>query len=172
MTNVEVVEMAHVPESCAENGPGQALRNARYVLRKSETEVAKQLNLSKDYIIALENDDYTKLPGMVFIRGYLRAYARVVNLPADDIIEQFNITHYASQTADAPQIMGTLLEQQAHHRDKSLRWIFYGVMIFFLVLVSVWWNNQIPGENKGTVQLSMLAEPESELVLGDEEVIP
>jgi len=154
--NVEVVEMAHAPDNRDLNahGPGQVLRNARYALRKSEKEVAVQFNLSKEHVIALENDDYDKLPGVVFIRGYLRAYARAVNLPGDEIIAQFNATAYASQAKQSQQVISGTLMERGNHRDKRVRWIAYGIIGLFLVLVALWWNSQTALEGSNIAKLS------------------
>lgn len=159
---VEVVEMARAPDVVTSDGPGQALRNARYALRKSETELAKQIKLSKEYIIALENDDYTQLPGAVFIRGYLRVYAHAVNLPADDIIAQFNATAYANahHVVEAQQMIGTALERPVSYSDKRGRWVMYGIFVFFLIIASVWWNNYTTEHASTHELLPVIAEPE------------
>ncbi|MAH24276.1 MAG: hypothetical protein CMP82_10770, partial [Gammaproteobacteria bacterium] len=47
---------------------------------------ADLLNLTQRTIEALEADDYQSLPGRVYVNGYVRAYAKMLGLDADDLI--------------------------------------------------------------------------------------
>ncbi len=60
--------------------PGAALAAAREALNLSVAEVARQLKLSVSQIEALEAGAYEKLPGPVFVRGFIRNYARLLRL--------------------------------------------------------------------------------------------
>lgn len=65
---------------------GQKLAQAREALGLSIGEVAERLKLSARQIEALEQDDYTNLPEPVFVRGFLRSYARFLNLDEASIV--------------------------------------------------------------------------------------
>lgn len=52
-----------------------ALREAR---GWTTAQIASQLNLANRQIQALESDNYAALPGMVIVRGFIRAYAKVL----------------------------------------------------------------------------------------------
>jgi len=52
-----------------------ALREAR---GWTTAQIANQLNLAIRQIQALEDDNYAALPGMVIVRGFIRAYAKVL----------------------------------------------------------------------------------------------
>ena len=69
-------------------GPGRRLRSEREALGVSVREVADTLNLSIAVVQALEDDDYKQLPGAVFIRGYVRAYARLLDLDPAPLVDQ------------------------------------------------------------------------------------
>ena len=60
--------------------PGPQLAAAREACGFSVVDVARQLKLSPWQIEALEADDYSRLPGTVFVRGFIRNYARLVKL--------------------------------------------------------------------------------------------
>lgn len=68
---------------------GSILRAEREALGVTVREVAETLNLSMAVIEALEADDYARLPGLVFARGYVRAYARLLELEPDPLIAQY-----------------------------------------------------------------------------------
>lgn len=71
------------------NRPGSVLRAEREALGVTIREVAETLNLSMTVIEALEADDYERLPGPVFARGYVRAYARLLELPPEPLVAQY-----------------------------------------------------------------------------------
>jgi cytoskeleton protein RodZ len=62
--------------------PGALLAAARESRGLTVIDIARQLKLSPWQIDALESGDYRRLPGTVFVRGFIRNYARLVNLDA------------------------------------------------------------------------------------------
>jgi cytoskeleton protein RodZ len=68
---------------------GQRLRQARMARQLSIEEVAGQLHLQVRHLDALEQQDLSRLPGPSYICGYLRAYAKFLNLPSNEIVENF-----------------------------------------------------------------------------------
>lgn len=56
---------------------GQRLRAEREQRGLSVAEVARQLKLAPRQVEALESDDHAALPGDLFVRGFLRNYARL-----------------------------------------------------------------------------------------------
>lgn len=62
------------------NSVGHMLRNARLAKRLSVEDVARQLRLSVPQIDAIEREDFEKLPGRTFLRGFIRNYANLVQL--------------------------------------------------------------------------------------------
>ncbi len=67
--------------------PGARLRSAREARAESVHEVAFAIKLSPRQIEALENDDFAALPGMAFVRGFARNYARYLGLDAAPLLE-------------------------------------------------------------------------------------
>lgn len=65
---------------------GTLLRAAREAAGLSIDAVAQQLKLAPRQVTALEEDDYTHLPGRTFVRGFVRNYARFVRLDADTVL--------------------------------------------------------------------------------------
>ena len=66
--------------------PGAALAAARVAQGLSLEDVARQIKLSVAQIRAIEADDYAKLPSPVFVRGFIRNYARTVKLDAVNLL--------------------------------------------------------------------------------------
>lgn len=59
------------------------LKKARIEAGYSLEEVARQINIRKQYLKALEEGRETDLPGKVYAQGYFKIYAAHLNLPID-----------------------------------------------------------------------------------------
>jgi len=69
---------------------GKRLASARGALNLSREDVSKKLKLGLDIIIALEEEDYTKLTVPIFVNGYLRNYAGLLKIPADPLLAAYS----------------------------------------------------------------------------------
>ena len=65
---------------------GATFATAREAMGISPIEAADLLNLTQRTIEALEADDYQSLPSRVYVNGYVRAYAKMLGLDADDLV--------------------------------------------------------------------------------------
>lgn len=79
--------MSDIPTPGAESAahtasPGILLSNERVKRGLSLQEVADRLKLSRKQLEAIENDEYDKLPGPAFARGFVRNYAKLLGLDA------------------------------------------------------------------------------------------
>lgn len=75
----------HVPGG-QHTTPGQTLRAAREAGGMSVADVAQALKLSPRQVEAIESDDYERLSGPTFVRGFVRNYARLMRLDAAELV--------------------------------------------------------------------------------------
>ena len=68
---------------------GEELRGERATLGKSLIQVQKDLKIKAAYISAIENCDLDAFPNKGFVAGYVRSYARYLNLNPEEIYERF-----------------------------------------------------------------------------------
>lgn len=61
-------------------GPGTLLRRARELRGITLDEVGASLKMSPRQIEAVENEDYSRLSGATFIRGFIRNYAKLLKI--------------------------------------------------------------------------------------------
>ena len=92
--------------------PGLMLKNAREAAGLSIEQVADKLHLLKSVVTSLEKDCYDRIRGDTFARGYLRNYARLLGMDADDVVGCFN--------AKAAHGGGTRAEPKAARRREPL----------------------------------------------------
>ncbi|SCY21951.1 cytoskeleton protein RodZ [Nitrosospira sp. Nl5] len=71
-----------------EQSAGQLLRTARLARGMSIEDVARQLRLSVRQIAALEEDDYDKFPSATFLRGFVRNYAKLLQVDEGPLLRQ------------------------------------------------------------------------------------
>ncbi len=65
---------------------GEKLRSAREQLGKSIEEIARETNITKRFIIALENEDFSAFPGEPYLIGFLRTYSESLGLSPDELV--------------------------------------------------------------------------------------
>ena len=65
--------------------PNQRLSQAREAQNLTTADVARRLKLSVWQVEALESGQYDQLPGPTFVRGFIRNYARLLDLDPDEL---------------------------------------------------------------------------------------
>lgn len=73
-------------QPASEASVGQQLRRAREKLGLSVSDIADQQHLRPSIIQSIEEGDYGKVDTELFLKGYVRTYARQVRLDADSVI--------------------------------------------------------------------------------------
>ncbi|MBI2778331.1 MAG: helix-turn-helix domain-containing protein [Gammaproteobacteria bacterium] len=134
-------EAADVPGTVVDAiGPGRRLLEARVALGLSQADVCRQLHLEPKIVTALEADDYKKLPPPTFVSGYLRNYARLVNLPVDVVMADYERLGFVTQP---PVRLGTTANKKPEHKsDKAVRITSYLIALAVIVALVVWWQYQ------------------------------
>jgi len=73
-------------DSAPQVSAGTQLRSLREARGWSIEQVASQLNLAPRQIDALEQDNFSALPGLVIVRGFIRTYAKLLRVDAAPIL--------------------------------------------------------------------------------------
>jgi len=68
--------------------PGVALANRRLERGLSLEDVAQHLKFGVRQITALEQDDFSRLPGATFVRGMIRSYAKLLEMDAAPLLQE------------------------------------------------------------------------------------
>ncbi|MBV8666932.1 MAG: helix-turn-helix domain-containing protein [Burkholderiaceae bacterium] len=79
-------EAAAVAEEAPKQSVGQRLAAEREAREWTVGYVASQLNLAPRQIQALEADNYSALPGLVSVRGFVRSYAKLLKIDANPLV--------------------------------------------------------------------------------------
>jgi cytoskeleton protein RodZ len=68
---------------------GEYLKTVRLEKGIRLSDISSQTRISKDTLAALEAEDHARLPAEVFVKGFIRAYSRVVGADGDVAIQRF-----------------------------------------------------------------------------------
>ena len=179
------MKAAH-PEVAAASrqNPGEVLRQARENRAWSQAEVARKLNLTVSSLNNLESGAFDKLPGHTFARGYIRAYAKLMDMDQAPLVEAFD--QYTGTHAKGSEVHSLgRIEEPVRLSHNILR----GVSLLLLVVVVgggfFWWQDQNSLRGKdlakmalehvevesadGTTQIHPLDEPEDQAVTASQQ---
>ncbi len=78
-----------LPETAPAVSIGTTLRNARLERGEDPSTIASALKMRPDQLEAIENNDFSRLPGRTYAIGFVRAYARHLGLDAETLIQKF-----------------------------------------------------------------------------------
>jgi cytoskeleton protein RodZ len=120
-------------------GPGDRLQAARLEQGLSLDDVAGRMHLSANILKAIENNEFEEITAPIFVKGYLRAYARIVSLDEDDMIDQY-IDFYSEEDPPITSTGNTVAELSA--ADPRFKWATYIVVIIIGVALTTWWWNR------------------------------
>src|SRR5439155_5496362 len=73
---------------------GRTLREARERRMLSYSQAEQETKIRSRYLRALEDEDFSVLPGPTYTKGFLRAYADFLDLDGQLFIDEFNSRHY------------------------------------------------------------------------------
>lgn len=146
-------------EAARPEGPGRRLRDRREALGLSVDDVAHDLRLHPKLVRALEENDAEQLPPPAFVLGYLRNYARLVELPEQEIVEA-----YERAGANEPELVSYGRDTQVRSSDLPVRLVTYILVIGLVGLLVMWWLSEGQQTDSPVEQ-----PPEAQLVPGEEE---
>ncbi len=146
MNAVQAEPAEIVAELPLRKGPGERLRSARKAKGIDLGHAARDLHLAEDRLAALERDEYSAIPGRVFVRGYLKNYARLVGLPPEQILAAYD-TLYPPEQEEIPPMQrvgsaGRLRPEvrSSHGAVRAVTWI---IVVGLIALLLTWWKGYL-----------------------------
>lgn len=128
-----------------EERPGAQLAAVRTAKGYTVEYVASKLHLRIRIIQLLEADDYKNMPNPVFVKGYLRAYAKLVDLNAEPLLEVFNRNFMVERKHEKAPLWQS--RRDTSGAERAIRWLttLFGVVV--LVAIVIWWNKSKDNQN-------------------------
>lgn len=120
--------------------PGAMLREARAARHLSIDEMMGQTKLTDITLEALERDDFELLSEPVFIRGYYRKCAKILELNEEDLLAAYDAMQGGKPRT--PKLVN--LRRDTDEGVNWLVYLIYGLLGGLLVLLSIWWFTRTP----------------------------
>lgn len=118
--------------------PGQLLRLKREKQGLSIEEIAKRIHLDLNIIESIENDSQEGMPSAIYVRGYLRSYAKIVGANADEIIKLYN----SDSPPPPPEILPEVKPPtQVNSGDKPVKAFTYLITLGLVLLLLIWYQS-------------------------------
>ena len=105
---------------------GERLKRERELREVTLQEITSATRIGPRFLEALENEDWDKLPGGVFNRGFVRSIARYLGLDEESFLAEYDLAH-GTETADPP-----------HHDDpipSTPKWIPAALVLGIVALL-------------------------------------
>ena len=120
---------------------GETLAAARIKKKMTLEQVSDHLKISIRYLQAMEACHYDQLPGTAFARGYLRSYARLMDIDEHQILDLFG------ETVQADEQVARLLKEKPldQHGVPGGRWLAAVALVLVVGFVSgsvLWWRTE------------------------------
>ncbi|MCV6588399.1 MAG: DUF4115 domain-containing protein [Marinobacterium sp.] len=120
--------------------PGERLQAARLAKGATVEEISGKLHLPGSYIHALENGELDKLPSIVFARGYIRSYAGLIDIDAEEFIGYLDQLYGQPQKTRGVRSVNKVRQQVrvGHPVVRTFSWLI-GIVV--VVAAPLWWWN-------------------------------
>ena len=136
-------------EEIISKSPGLILRDARESQSLTENDIALALNLPIYVITSIEADRAVGTRSSVFMRGYIRSYARLMDLDGDPLVDLYDEKNSVkvglSLSTVGSGTMGTLGSVGAEkHGARQIKWI---LSLIPLLMIGLWAGRNFVEEN-------------------------
>ena len=119
---------------------GEILHNKRKEIGLSLDEITEKLNLDSYLIELLENNDYEKFKVETYLKGYLRAYAKLLGIDGDRIIKLYKESNPEKEPEILPDVKP---KNQKNSGDRSVKLFSYILGLSIALSMLIWYQKNI-----------------------------
>lgn len=115
----------------------------------SVTDVAATLRLHPNQVRAIEQEDLTRLPELAYVRGFIRSYARVLNVDAAPMLGDLNdkLAPSGASVVDAMTTTSDYSPVRAAARERMSRQVVMAVAVIGLIALGIiGWQSTLQGQ--------------------------
>ncbi|ROH85439.1 helix-turn-helix domain-containing protein [Pseudomethylobacillus aquaticus] len=116
---------------------GETLIAAREAMQLKVEDVSARLRLSVQQVRALESEEFSALPDPMITRGFIRNYARLLQIDAEPLIE----IHRQLAPAATLRPLTLLSENIPMQSPRRRSWLVYAVVIVVLLAIAGVWHS-------------------------------
>lgn len=133
---------------------GAFLRRERELRQISLEELVQTTRVPLRMLQRIEEDRFEELPGDVFARGFLRSYARALNLDAEQLLRRFAEGRKVEAKAPAPLLTSLQAPERGRRFGIAIALVILGIL--FTLALSIVFNAR---HRSTPLELSYLGSP-------------
>lgn len=118
---------------------GPRLVRARQEQELSLEKAAASLRVDVGVLQSLENENFSALGAQVFVRGHLRKYARLLQLPEQEMLDAYQSRVGVSEAHLMHSVLRETVPISRRRRRVNLSLVFLVVLVLSLLAVAAWW---------------------------------
>ena len=118
---------------------GTLLQKARKNKGLTLDQIQEETKIRKKYLEAIENNDFDVLPGAVYLKVFVKGYARIVDLNYQALLDNYPVLHQVEEKEKSvsQDYLSSKSIRRRNGKYKSLKNIFKWVFFIFLGLVLI-----------------------------------
>lgn len=116
---------------------GQLLRRHRLEKRMSAAEISRATRVPMSSVERIESDRFDELPGEVFVRGFLKSYARAVGVAPEDVLALYTASRRVAWVTPLPLSSGNPAMRPARSKRYGVALAFVLLLILFTLALSI-----------------------------------
>ena len=142
----DIAAQTEVRSTEAQGRAGAAGYGARLAAQReraglSVTDVASTLRLHPNQIRAIEQEDLTRLPALVYVRGFIRSYARVLSLDPEPLLSDLNAKLAPVRESVVDGMATDFAAARAAGRERMFpQWAISIALVILVVLGVIGWQ--------------------------------
>lgn len=148
---------------------GEALLSARNTKKLTQKDVSNSLRISIKQIAALETNDFTILPDAMITRGFIRNYARFLDIDAEQLLVSYR-ARMPDKTPNAISVQPSM--NQVMSGKESQPWLMYilgSILVLLFLLAWLFYVDYMPKPVKPVVEktseIAAVSTPPAEIAL-------
>ena len=116
------------------------MRLARETRGIALRDISEQTRISMRYLEAIETDDYRRLPGGIFNRSFIRAYAKFIGYDEQQAIDDYGRTmrEHGEPDEDSAKPYKSLVYTDSSHSRSPLMTLLLALVILAVLSLCVW----------------------------------
>lgn len=117
-------------------GYGARLARERQRAGMGVTDIAAQLRLHPDQVRAIEQENLARLPELPYVRGFIRGYARTLNIDPVPLLSDLNAKVAPAPDSETDDAGSGYAVERSAGRERSSRWVM-GIAVAALIALGL-----------------------------------
>jgi cytoskeleton protein RodZ len=140
---------------------GARLKSARETTGLDRKDAASQLRLNESMIVMMENENYPSDLPITFIRGYIRNYSKLLEIPEAEVAKALEPLQQKPMFQDITPVSASMKSEPVTSSNYFMQFFTFAIVVTLVGLVGTWWHTHSNQSNNSYTESQPLASPPS-----------